>query len=106
MRYFKYILLVSVLAFIGAFLNDNGMTALSELLEKKASLSKENQDISLDIESLERMASKLRTDPRTVELAAKRKLGMVRQDETIYVFKSVDKKQNKVSEAETLHATN
>lgn len=100
MRYLKYIFLMAALLLLGAFLSDGGMVALSELEDKKAFLLSENQGISMDIESLERIVGKLRTDPRTVELAANRKLGMVRHDETIYVFKSVDKRPNRAPEQE------
>lgn len=95
MRYFRYLLLISALVFTGAFLNENGMKSLEELEGKKGALSRENQELALDIESLERMVGKLRTDPRTVELAANRKLGMIRQDETIYVFRSSDRKAHR-----------
>ena len=77
MRYVKYIFLLATLLLLGAFLSDSGMIALSELEDKRAFLLKENQDVSMDIESLERIVGKLRTDPRTVELAANRKLGMI-----------------------------
>ncbi len=100
MHFIKYILFVLALAFVGAFANENGMQALRELEEKKVSLARENQDLGLDIESLERTVAKLRTDPRTVELAANRKLGMIRQDETIYVFKSADRRGFKAVEAD------
>jgi cell division protein FtsB len=100
MRYVKYIFLLATLLLLGAFLSDSGMIALSELEDKRAFLLKENQDVSMDIESLERIVGKLRTDPRTVELAANRKLGMIRQDETIYVFKSFDRKPHRAAEHE------
>ena len=74
------------------------MIALGELEGKKASLSRENQELTVDIDSLERMVAKLRTDSRTLELAANRKLGMIRHDETIYVFKSADRKPPKTVE--------
>lgn len=98
MQYIKYLIVILILSLMGSFLNENGMVALGELEAKKASLSKENQELSVDIESLERMVGKLRTDAKTVELAANRKLGMIRHDETIYVFKSADRKPHKAGE--------
>ena len=106
MQFIKYILLALILACIGAFANENGMQALRELEEKKISVARENQDLGLDIESLERTVAKLRTDPRTVELAANRKLGMIRQDETIYVFRSADRRVFKAVEADSPPAGN
>ena len=104
MRYFKYIILVAFVALSGSFLNENGMIALNELENKKSSLLNENQELSIEIESLERLVGRLRSDPRTLELVANRKLGMIRQDETIYVFKSAEKKMNKVA-GESDHPT-
>lgn len=98
MRYFKYLVVILILSLLGSFLNESGMIALGELEGKKASLSRENQELAVDIDSLERMVAKLRTDSRTVELAANRKLGMIRHDETVYVFKSADRKPHKTVE--------
>lgn len=106
MQYLKYILLVVTLLLVGSFLNENGMIALSELEDKKSSLMKENQELSQDIESLERKVGKLRTDPRTIELAANRKLGMIRQDEIIYVFKSAERKIQKGGEPDHSQLSN
>lgn len=106
MQYFKYLVVILVLSLMGSFLNENGMIALNELEAKKTSLSKENLELSVEIESLERMVGKLRTDPKTVELAANRKLGMIRHDETIYVFKSADRKPLKAGEQDHAPANN
>ncbi|MDD3472365.1 MAG: septum formation initiator family protein [Syntrophaceae bacterium] len=106
MRYLKYIILISTLALAITFLNDNGMIALTELQDKSATLARENHDLQMDIESLERTVGKLRTDPRTIELAANRKLGMIRHDETIYVFKSHEKKHNKPWDLDGSHLAN
>ncbi len=106
MQYLKYLIVILCLSLMGSFLNENGMIALSELEAKKASLSKENSELSVEIESLERMVGKLRTDPKSVELAANRKLGMIRHDETIYVFKSLDRKPLKAGDQDHAPANN
>lgn len=57
-----------------------------QLEEKKLSLVKENERLASEIRSLERSLTMLRSDSRTIEKVAKRKLGMARPDETVYVF--------------------
>jgi hypothetical protein len=42
--------------------------------------------LAVEIQALERSVTLLRSDSKTIEKVAKRKLGMVRGDETVYIF--------------------
>ncbi len=75
-----------ILASVGVFLGEKGLVHKHRLEAKKASLAKENERLTREIKTLERRITLLRADPATIERAAKRKLGMARPDETVYVF--------------------
>ena len=88
-RVVTFIQLIVALALLlgaGALLGEKTLAPKDKLLAKKHSLQKENEQIAYEIRSLEREVMQLRTDPKTVEKVAKKKLGMSRPDETVYMF--------------------
>ena len=75
-----------VVAAVGILMGEQGLTQKQKLEDKKSVLQKENQNLAGEIKALERRVTLLRSDPKTIEKAAKRKLGMSRLDETVYIF--------------------
>lgn len=67
-------------------MGEQSLIQKQKLEEKKAVLQRENQSLGVEIKTLERRVTLLRSDAKTIEKAAKRKLGMARSDETIYLF--------------------
>ena len=85
-RYAQVTITIIVAVSVGVLISERGLTERQKLEEKKASLQKENDRIMGEIKSLEHRITLLRDDPKTIEKVAKRKLGMARPDETIYIF--------------------
>ena len=79
------ILSVAVAA-AGILMGEQSLIQKQKLEEKKAVLHRDNQSLGVEIKTLERRVTLLRSDAKTIEKAAKRKLGMSRSDETIYLF--------------------
>jgi cell division protein FtsB len=75
------------------YLQEQGNIQKNSIQVKISLLKQENEGMEKEIQQLEQKISKLRSDPKTVEKVAKRKLGMVRQDETIYIFHLNDDKK-------------
>jgi cell division protein FtsB len=71
-------------------ISEKGFTERQQLEEKKASLEKENDRLIGEIRSLEHKINLLHEDPKTIEKVAKRRLGMARPEETIYIFSRRD----------------
>lgn len=85
----KYVRLTAAIALLlgaGALLGEKSLTHKDGLAAKRDSLQKENGQLASEIRSLEREVTLLRSDPKTIEKVAKKKLGMSRPDETVYVF--------------------
>jgi cell division protein FtsB len=85
-KYLKIVLLLAVFALVGVLVGEKSFTQKTGLEEKKSSIRKENQKLTLEIRDLERQVTLLRSDPKMIEDVAKRKLGMARPDETVYIF--------------------
>jgi cell division protein FtsB len=85
-KYVKVILLVSAVASLGVLMGQKGLVQKRELEHKRLQLQAENEHLAEEIKFLEREVTLLRSDPKTIEKAAKRKLGMARLDETVYIF--------------------
>jgi cell division protein FtsB len=85
-KYAQVTLTIIVAVSVGVLISERGLTERQKLEEKKVSLQKENDRIIGEIKSLEHRITLLRDDPKTIEKVAKRKLGMARPDETIYIF--------------------
>lgn len=67
-------------------MGEKSLTQRRNLAEKKRFVTAENLKLARQIRSLEREVMLLRADAKTVERVAKRKLGMARPDETVYIF--------------------
>ena len=93
MLYLKIGLIVGVILVTIMYLQEQGNIQKNSIQVKISRLKQENEGIEKEIRQLEQKISKLRSDPKTVEKVAKRKLGMVRQDETIYIFHLNDDKK-------------
>jgi cell division protein FtsB len=91
--YLKIGLIVGVILVTIMYLQEQGNIQKNSIQVKISLLKQENEGIEKEIRQLEQKISKLRSDPKTVEKVAKRKLGMVRQDETIYIFHLNDDKK-------------
>ncbi len=85
-KYFQLAFLFVSVSSIGILMGEKGLTQKYRLEDKKESFSKENKILGLEIKALERKVTLLRSDPKTIEKAAKKKLGMSAPDETVYVF--------------------
>ena len=93
MLYLKIGLIVGVILVTIMYLQEQGNIQKNSIQVKISLLKQENEGIEKEIRQLEQKNSKLRSDPKGVEKVAKRKLGMVRQDETIYIFHLNDDKK-------------
>jgi cell division protein FtsB len=93
MLYLKIGLIVGFVLLTIMYLQEQGNLQKNAIQLKISQLKQENEGIEKEIRQLEQKISKLRSDPKTVEKVAKRKLGMVRQDETIYIFHLNDDKK-------------
>jgi cell division protein FtsB len=93
MLYLKIGLIVGVILVTIMYLQEQGNIQKNSIQVKISLLKQENEGMEKEIRQLEQKISKLRSDPKTVEKVAKRKLGMVRQDETIYIFHLNDDKK-------------
>jgi cell division protein FtsB len=85
-KYAQVAITIMVAVSVGVLISERGFTERQKLEEKKASLEKENVRLVGEIKSLEHKITLLRDDPKTIEKVAKRKLGMARPEETIYIF--------------------
>jgi cell division protein FtsB len=89
-RYAQVAITIIVAVSVGVLISERGLTERQNLEEKRSSLQKENDRLIGEIKSLEHKITLLRDDPKTIEKVAKRKLGMARPEETIYIFSSQD----------------
>jgi len=85
-KYLRIVLLLAALVLVGVLVGQKSLTQKAGLEEKKSSIIKENHKLALEIKELERQVTLLRSDPATIESVAKRKLGMARPEETVYIF--------------------
>jgi len=85
-KYIQFVALFVAVASLGVLMGRQGLTHQDRLIEKRASLERENEDVVKKIKSLEREVTLLRSDTETIAKVAKRKLGMALPDETVYVF--------------------
>lgn len=89
-KYGQLIIILAAVAAVGLWMGEKGLNQKYQLEEKRFLLQKENERLASDIKALERTVTLLRSDPKTIEKVAKRKLGMVRSDETVYIFRKAD----------------
>ncbi len=98
-KYFKIMLLVSAVASLGIVMGEKGLIQKRDLERKRLLLQSENEHLAGEIKSLEREVTLLGSDSKSIEKAAKRKLGMARPDETVYLFEQTDMTRKKGSYA-------
>ncbi|MFH0825462.1 MAG: septum formation initiator family protein [Pseudomonadota bacterium] len=98
LRFGPLSILLLALASGGLLVGEKGLARKEELEEKRMVLLKENAGLVEEIRGLERKITLLRTDLRAIEKAAKNKLGMARQDETVYLFETkTDRKGHRLN---------
>jgi cell division protein FtsB len=85
-KYIRFVVIFVVVASLGLLMGEQGLTQKQKLEEKLGILRKESDRLVREIKSLERRVTLLRSDSKTIEKVAKRRLGMARPDETVYVF--------------------
>lgn len=85
-RYLQLVGLFIVVVSVGVLMGETSLNQKHKLEEKKALLEKENTNLGAEIKDLERKVMLTRSDPKTIEKVAKRKLGMARPDEMVYIF--------------------
>lgn len=85
-KYLQIPLITVLLVSAGVLMGENSLTQRRKLVAKKSVLAGENMKLTQEIKELERQVMLVRSDPKTIEKAAKRKLRMARPDETVYIF--------------------
>jgi cell division protein FtsB len=85
-KYAQLLVVFLVVAVAAILMNEKALTEKQKLEEKKTFLLKDSERLTGEIRILERRVTLLRSDLKTIEKAAKRKLGMTRPEETVYVF--------------------
>ena len=78
--------MVVVLGLILAY-SDHGLMRLRELQQKKQAIEMENEKLQEENRRLLQQIERIKTDPRYIEDEARKKLGLIRPDETIYRLK-------------------
>jgi cell division protein FtsB len=89
-KYLRIVLLLAALVLVGILVGEKSLTQKAGLEGKKSSIRKDNHKLALEIKELERQVTLLRSDSFTIENVAKRKLGMSRPDETVYIFEQAN----------------
>lgn len=82
----RLVVILLVLVFAGIVMGEKSLMQRQELERKKELIEKKNEELISEIKTVERRITLLRTDPRTIEKAAKRRLGMAMPGETVYIF--------------------
>ena len=85
-KYLQISVIVVVLISAGVLMGEKSLNQRRKLAEKKRFVTAENLELARQIKSLEQGVMSLRSDPKTIERVAKRKLGMARPDEMVYIF--------------------
>lgn len=85
-QYFKFATVFLIVAAACVLIGEQGVSQKQKLEDKLTVLQKENELIAAENQALETKVTLLRTDPKTIESVAKRKLGMARPDETVFLF--------------------
>lgn len=78
--------MVVVLGMILAY-SDHGLMRLRELQQKKQKIEAENSKLREENRRLLDQIERIKTDPKYIEDEARKKLGLIRPDETIYRLK-------------------
>jgi cell division protein FtsB len=78
---------------VAEFRGPNGYTGLMQKREQVRTLEQENAKLRAEIDRLDHRVDRLRHDPAAQELEIRRKLGMVKPGETVYVLQEEPKPQ-------------
>ncbi|HMK33576.1 MAG TPA: septum formation initiator family protein [Desulfomonilaceae bacterium] len=85
-KYLEFALLFIAVSAVGILMGEQTLIQKQKLEEKKYLLEAENKNLVGAIKGLERKVTLMRSDQKTIEKVAKRKLGMAKPDETVYMF--------------------
>jgi cell division protein FtsB len=86
---FYLLFLLAVVVVLGLILaySDHGLMRLRELQQKKQKIEADNEKLREENRRLLHQIERIKTDPRYIEDEARKKLGLIRPDETIYRLK-------------------
>ena len=93
------LLLGALIVCLGLILaySDQGLMHLFELRQEQAKLQEANEELREENRRLMLKIDRIKKDPRYIEEEARKKLGLIRPDETIYRLK--DEPENHIPEA-------
>ncbi len=77
------------------FAPGHGLLRYRRLQHRVQSLAEENRDLERRNDALRQEIRRLRTDDRYLEELARKKYGLLREDETVYEFGAAEKKKKK-----------
>ncbi len=80
------IALMTVAYGVAEFRGPNGYTGLMQKREQVRRLEEENRKLRSDLDRLDKRVDKLRHDPASQEFEIRKRLGLVKQGETVYVL--------------------
>ena len=78
---------------VAEFRGPNGYTGLMQKREQVRTLEQENAKLRAEIDRLDHRVDRLRHDPAAQELEIRKKLGLVKPGETVYVLQDKVKPQ-------------
>ncbi len=82
---------------LAEFRGPNGYATLLEKRRQMDALDRENKTLREEIRRLDSRIDKLNRDPKTQELEIRKRLGMVRSNETVYVLQDAKQTTPKAS---------
>lgn len=87
-RWLRYgLIFVTAALVVNALIGDDGLTELVRVRRQHAGLAAALEAARARNARLRDEAYRLRTDPRTIEEAARRELGLMRRDELLFIVK-------------------
>jgi cell division protein FtsB len=78
---------------VAEFRGPSGYLGLMQKREQVRSLEQENQKLRAEIDRLDKRVHRLRHDPAAQELEIRKRVGLVKQGETVYVLQEKPKAQ-------------
>ncbi|MBN2538985.1 MAG: septum formation initiator family protein [Deltaproteobacteria bacterium] len=86
MKIGRFLLGIFIIMSLYILFGNRGFTDYRMLKEKQAALEETNACIAAENDELKRKILLLKTDPRHVEIVARRELGMVKKGDVVYQF--------------------
>lgn len=80
------LLVFAILITLFSFIGDDSFTHLGALKEQLQYEQRQNEALSATVSDLKTQVVGLQNDPRVLEKAARNELGMVRDDEVVFIF--------------------